>query len=66
MNELGHYPAGSAVRPLDVAFDDARSIVVDILDLFVGNIDEGNVVKIPLLVVQFMEVERVVQNACCL
>lgn len=51
MNKLGDHPTRCPVRPLNVTLDNAGPIVIDILDLFVGHVDEGDVVQVPLLIV---------------
>ena len=52
------------MRPLDVAFDNGRSIVVDVSHIIIWDIDEWDVVEVPLVVIQASEVRFMVEKFC--
>lgn len=52
MDELGDDPAMAFMRPFDVPLDNAGAIVVDGLEERVWDVNEGDVVQVPLRVVE--------------
>lgn len=56
VDELCYYPSMAFMSPSEVAFDDRSAVVIDILHRLIREVHKGNVIKIPLLVIETFNV----------
>lgn len=64
LDEFGKHPSVAAVCVLEMPLYDAGSVVVDILNSLVREVDKRDVVKIPLSVVEASQIASMIQNGC--